>query len=237
MARYKRIAILTGAGVSAESGLGTFRDTDGIWAKFDPYKVATPEAFGADPKTVLDFYNTRRANLAGAKPNAAHYALARLEHEYRDYGIGHVVTITQNVDDLHEKAGAANVIHMHGILSQNLCNACGVRRPQDGALTPETVCAVCSSVGTVRPDVVWFGEVPYQMERIQAELLRCNLFISVGTSGSVYPANTFVKLANDIGAHTVELNLEPSEGDYLFAECRYGPASEIVPAYVEELLA
>ncbi|MFP3943497.1 MAG: NAD-dependent deacylase [Alphaproteobacteria bacterium] len=237
MARFKRIAVLTGAGASAESGLGTFRDKDGLWTKYDPYKVATPEAFAADPKTVLDFYNARRANLADARPNAAHFALARLEHEYRDYDIGRVVTITQNVDDLHEKAGATMVIHMHGVLAQDLCNVCGVRRPFEGDLTPETVCPACSSVGTLRPDVVWFGEIPYQMEMIQAELLRCDLFLSVGTSGSVYPANTFVKLARDVGAHTVELNLEPSEGDYLFHDCRYGPASEIVPAYVEELLS
>lgn len=236
MPQFKRIAILTGAGVSAESGLGTFRDRDGIWTKYDPYKVATPEAFAADPQTVLDFYNARRGNLKDARPNAAHFALARLEHEYRDYGIGRVVTITQNVDDLHEKAGAAHVIHMHGTLAQDLCNACGVRRPHDADLTAKTVCPTCSSVGTTRPDVVWFGEIPYHMDKIQAELLRCDLFISVGTSGSVYPANTFVKLANDIGAHTVELNLEPSEGDYLFAECHYGPASEIVPEYVEKLL-
>lgn len=236
MPRYRRIAILTGAGISAESGLGTFRDRDGIWAKYDPYKVATPEAFAADPKTVLDFYNARRANLEDARPNAAHYALARLEYEYRDYDIGRVVTITQNVDDLHEKAGAMNVIHMHGLLGQDLCNACGLRTSNEELLTPGTVCPACGSVGTTRPDVVWFGEIPYHMERIEAELLRCDLFLSIGTSGSVYPANTFVKLANDVGAHTVELNLEPSEGDYLFAECRYGKASEIVPAWVEELL-
>ncbi len=236
MTIYRNIVILTGAGISAESGLGTFRDVDGLWTKYDLNDVATPEGFARNPQLVLDFYNARRRNLDDAKPNPAHYALGLLEHTYTERQAGSVLLVTQNVDDLHEKGGSTNILHMHGELKQDLCNQCGTRSPVTGDLTPTSTCAQCQSVGTLRPDVVWFGEIPYHMDRIHAALAECDLFISIGTSGSVYPAAGFVMLARDIGAHTVELNLEPSDGDYLFQDCHYGKASDVVPAYVNALI-
>ncbi len=235
MASYKRIVILTGAGISAESGLGTFRDKDGLWTKYDLSDVATPEGFARNPGLVLDFYNARRANLKGAKANPAHFALGQLEHHYRENRQGDVLVVTQNVDTLHEQGGSTRIIHMHGVLDQDLCNNCGTRRPATMDLAADAVCPACGSIGTLRPDVVWFGEIPYEMDAIQTALFKCDLFISIGTSGAVYPANGFVMIARETGAHTVELNLEPSEGDYLFSECIYGKASEIVPAYVDRL--
>jgi NAD-dependent deacetylase len=148
-----------------------------------------------------------------------------------------VLIVTQNVDDLHEKGGARNVIHMHGTLTQDLCNNCGWRGPALDALDPDTPCPSCTSKGQLRPDVVWFGEIPYRMDEIEEALVACDLFVSIGTSGSVYPAAGYVRLAREVGAHTLELNLEPSDGDYLFRECRYGPATQIVPAWVDEVLA
>ncbi len=233
---YKRIVVLTGAGISAESGLGTFREKDGLWTKYDLNEVATPEGFARNPGLVLDFYNARRKNLKEAKANPAHFALAQLEHAYRENGWGEVLVVTQNVDTLHEQGGSTRIIHMHGVLDRDLCNACGARRPTTAELTLDAVCPACGAIGTLRPDVVWFGEIPYEMDAIQEALLRCDLFLSIGTSGAVYPANGFVALARETGAHTVELNLEPSDGDYLFAECFYGKASEVVPAYVERLI-
>ncbi len=235
MAHYRRIVILTGAGISKESGISTFRDADGVWAKVDPMEVATPEAFMRNPGKVLEFYNSRRGGLADFRPNPAHYALAHLEHSYRENDLGSVLVVTQNVDDLHEKGGSTSLIHMHGEIKNDLCNNCGARRPS-GELTLDAVCPACGSIGTLRPDVVWFGEIPYRMDEIHEALFLCDLFISIGTSGAVYPANGFVDIARQIGAHTVELNLEPSDGDYMFAECYYGPASEVVPLYVEKLL-
>ncbi len=236
MRHYERIVILTGAGISAESGLGTFRDKDGLWTKYDLNDVATPEGFARNPAMVLAFYTARRRNLEGAKPHAGHFALALLEQTYKERRCGTVTIVTQNVDTLHEQAGADRVVHMHGQLSQDLCNNCGTRTPIGRDLTPETVCFACLSTGTLRPDVVWFGEIPYHMEEIQKEILTCDLFVSIGTSGAVYPAAGFVEMANAVDAHTVELNLEPSDGDYLFKDCRYGPASVVVPAYVNELI-
>ncbi|MGF1456765.1 MAG: NAD-dependent deacylase [Alphaproteobacteria bacterium] len=236
MAEFKRVVVLTGAGVSAESGLGTFRDVDGLWTKYDLSDVATPEGFARNPGLVLDFYNARRANLREAKANAAHFALGRLEHHYREHRIGEVLVVTQNVDNLHEQGGSSRIIHMHGVLDQDLCNSCGTRRPVTADLAVDAVCGACDSIGTLRPDVVWFGEIPYEMDAIHAALFQCDLFLSIGTSGAVYPANGFVMIARETGAHTVELNLEPSEGDYLFAECIYGKASEVVPAYVDRLI-
>ena len=232
MADYGRIVILTGAGLSAESGLATFRDKDGIWAKHRIEDVATPEAFARDPGRVLAFYNTRRAGARGVRPNAAHEALARLEAGFP----GEVMTVTQNIDPLHEMAGTKNLIHMHGEIMKALCANCGTRAPWEEDLTVDLVCQDCGKSGGMRPDVVWFGEMPYRMEEIYAALGACDLFISIGTSGNVYPAAGFVAEAREAGAHTVELNLEPSAGVTLFNEAIHGKATEVVPAYVERLL-
>ncbi len=233
MAAYEKIVILTGAGLSAESGLHTFRDKDGIWSKYDYRDVATPEGYARNPKLVLGFYNERRRQNAGVKPNAAHFALARLEAEFP----GQVLAVTQNIDPLHEMAGSKNLIHMHGEIAKALCGACGERHSigfED--LTTDSVCPACAREGQLRPDVVWFGEMPYRMEEIYGALAICDLFISIGTSGTVYPAASFVQEAARAGAHTVELNLEPSEGIHGFREALHGRATEIVPAYVERLL-
>jgi NAD-dependent deacetylase len=232
MSEHKRIVILTGAGLSAESGLSTFRDKDGIWAKHHIEDVATPEAFARDPKAVLEFYNTRRKGAAGVKPNAAHEALARLESEHA----GDVLTVTQNIDPLHEMAGTRHLIHMHGEILKSLCAHCGAREPWEDDLSTDLVCKACTKPGGMRPDVVWFGEMPYRMEEISHALSVCDLFISIGTSGTVYPAAGFVMEARGAGAHTVELNLEPSHGASMFAQAIHGPATQVIPAYVDELL-
>lgn len=236
MPRYSNIVILTGAGLSAESGLATFRDKDGIWAKYDYREVATPEGFVKNPRLVHDFYNLRRADHAGVKPNAAHRALARLEAEYARRRLGTVHIVTQNIDALHEAAGSKALIHMHGELLKAWCLSCDVRHPWTSSLGLDSVCPSCADRGMLRPDVVWFGEMPYQMERIGELLEEADLFVSIGTSGNVYPAAGFVAEARRGGAHTVELNLEPSEGVSLFAEAIHGPATKVVPAYVEGLL-
>ncbi|MDH3581243.1 MAG: NAD-dependent deacylase [Hyphomicrobiales bacterium] len=232
MASYKSIVILTGAGLSAESGLSTFRDPDGIWAKHNIEDVATPEAFARNPEMVLDFYNTRRKGAAGVKPNAAHEALARLERDYP----GQVLTVTQNIDPLHEWAGTRNLIHMHGEILVALCAHCGAKSPWEDDLRVDLACPSCSKTGGMRPDVVWFGEMPYRMEEIYAALSTCDLFVSIGTSGNVYPAAGFVMEARSAGAHTVELNLEPSEGITAFAEAIHGKATDVVPSYVKTLI-
>jgi NAD-dependent deacetylase len=229
---YEQIVILTGAGLSAESGVPTFRDKDGIWAKYDYREVATPEGFARNPALVHEFYNMRRRAHGPIRPNAAHEALARLEREHP----GEVWIVTQNVDALHEGAGSRNLIHMHGELFQALCGACGTRRPWHDDMNIETSCPGCTKTGAMRPDVVWFGEMPYHMERIRELLESADLFLSIGTSGNVYPAAGFVAEARANGAHTVELNLEPSEGRSLFAEAIDGRATAVVPAYVERLL-
>lgn len=233
MARFERIVILTGAGLSAESGLSTFRDKDGIWAKYRIEDVATPEAFARDPARVLEFYNTRRKGARSVKPNAAHAALAKLETDFP----GEVTTVTQNIDPLHEMAGTRNLIHMHGEIMKSLCAHCGAREPWHDDLTVELVCRGCDRSGGMRPDVVWFGEMPYRMDDIYTALNECDLFVSIGTSGNVYPAAGFVAEARAVGAHTVELNLEPSAGISMFAEAIHGKATELVPAYVDGLLA
>ena len=237
MSRFKRIVVLTGAGISAESGIATFRDKDGIWSKVDLMDVATPQGFARNPRLVLDFYNARRKASGAAKPNAAHQALARLEAEHGADG-GVVVVVTQNIDLLHEAAGSKALIHMHGQGDQMLCNRCQARHPWGTEdLTVDFTCRGCGEAGGLRPDVVWFGEMPYHMERIYAELARADLFISIGTSGNVYPANGFVAEARRAGAHAVELNLEPSEGATLFHEAHHGPATKVVPMYVDRILA
>ncbi|MDZ5698838.1 NAD-dependent deacylase [Chelativorans sp. M5D2P16] len=226
------IVILTGAGVSAESGVDTFRDKHGIWSNSDYREVATPEGFSAKSDLVHTFYNQRREGLAKVVPNAAHVALARLEREHS----GEVTLVTQNIDDLHERAGSKNLIHMHGELAKALCSRCGTRHDWRETLSTQVPCPACGKTGGMRPDVVWFGEMPYHMERIYEALRECDLFIAIGTSGNVYPAAQFVQEAGRAGAHTVELNLEPSETVSDFDEVIYGPASRVVPEYVERVL-
>jgi len=231
-----RIVILTGAGISKESGLDTFRDSDGIWSKVRIGDVATPEAFARDPDKVHAFYNMRRALNRTRKvaPNEAHAALARLEASWP----GEVLIVTQNVDTLHEQAGSKGLLHMHGVHSKARCNHCQNVVDWTGDMSTADECAGCRKAGGMRPHVVWFGEMPLEMDRIGWALSNCDLFISIGTSGNVYPAAGFVAvIRRNGGAHTVELNLEPSAGASLFEESHYGPASRIVPAYVEGLLA
>jgi NAD-dependent deacetylase len=230
---FKHIVILTGAGISAESGLGTFRDEDGLWTKYDLEEVATPEGFARNPAFVHEFYNARRVNLREAEPNAAHRALAELEREHS----GAVLVVTQNIDDLHERAGSESVVHMHGEMFKGRCMACEAVVEWRGDMGLDSECGACRALGSMRPHVVWFREMPFEMERIAIELARCDLFISIGTSGNVYPAAGFVQEVRGYGrAHTLELNLEPSEGHSLFAEQHYGPATQVVPAYVAKLL-
>lgn len=230
-----KIFVLTGAGVSAESGLGTFRDKGGVWTRYDLSEVATPEGFARNPTLVRDFYNARRANLAEASPNAAHVALARLEAELAARG-GELFLCTQNVDDLHEKAGARRVVHMHGELAVTRCHACQATWPDTGLLAAETTCPACGRDQIARPHVVWFGETPLFMDEIEDALARADLFVSIGTSGSVYPAAGFVTEARAMGIATCEINLEPSANAYVFDEKHYGPASEVAPAWVERVL-
>ncbi|KUO54425.1 MAG: NAD-dependent deacylase [Alphaproteobacteria bacterium BRH_c36] len=233
MPRYEKIVILTGAGLSAESGLATFRDSGGIWAQYDYRDVATPDGFQRNPNLVYEFYNMRRREAAKAVPNAAHEALARLQHDYS----GEVLLVTQNIDNLLEQAGAQNLIHMHGEMTKMLCTHCDARLPWTEDLSADLACPECELIGGMRPAVVWFGEVPYEMPHIAAALGACDLFIAIGTSGNVYPAASFVAAALEAGAHTVELNLEPSDTAGYFAERLHGPATEIVPAYVDRLLS
>lgn len=228
------MVVLTGAGVSAESGLRTFRASDGLWEEHRIEEVATPEGFARDPALVHRFYNARRAALAGAAPNAAHGAFARFEREWE----GDFLLVTQNIDDLHERAGSVNLVHMHGELLKCFCGFCEARRemaPED-VLSVDDACGECGRVGGMRPDIVWFGEMPYEMARIEAALARCDVFVSVGTSGNVYPAAGFVRTARARGARCVELNLEKSAGGDLFDEGRYGLASEVVPEYLSAVL-
>jgi NAD-dependent deacetylase len=233
----RNIFVLTGAGISAESGLGTFRDKrgEGIWAKFDPMKLATPEAFARDPEAVLAFYDLRRRNLRDARPNAAHFALARLEDALAKRG-DNLTLVTQNIDDLHERAGSASVIHMHGELLRARCSRCEAVRPWLDDLTVSHVCPDCGRAGTMRPHVVWFGEMPLDMDLIDRALREADLFVAIGTSGAVYPAAGFVAEARAYGSRTCEINLEAADNADLFDEQRLGPASETVPAWVEELV-
>ncbi|MEO1729442.1 MAG: NAD-dependent deacylase [Pseudomonadota bacterium] len=228
---FESIVILTGAGISAESGINTFRDTGGLWETHSIYDVATPEGFARNPDMVLRFYDERRSGLDKVEPNPAHTALARLEAQFK----GKLLLVTQNVDDLHERGGFQDVLHMHGELKSVLCSSCGTRSRWEGTLSERPPCPVCQAP-TLRPDVVWFGEMPYQMRRIEEALATCDLFVSIGTSGAVYPAAGFVAQAKAMGARTLELNLEPSEGTGIFHEARHGPASQLVPQWVDEVL-
>jgi NAD-dependent deacetylase len=225
------IVILTGAGISAESGLRTFRAADGLWENHRVQDVATPEAFHRDPALVYRFYNERRRSLATVQPNAAHLALARLEREWE----GEFLLVTQNVDDLHDRAGSRNLLHLHGELLRGRCLACHGLHPWPGDMDGASRCPACGR-GAVRPHIVWFGEMPLEMDRIYQALDRCDLFVAIGTSGHVYPAAGFVGAVGP-GARTVELNLEPSLVASAFQEARTGKATDLVPAFVEELLA
>jgi NAD-dependent deacetylase len=226
------VLVLTGAGISAESGVPTFRGPDGLWEGHRVEDVATPEAFERDPETVQSFYDARRAAVASVSPNAAHDALARLEDALGD----DLLVVTQNVDDLHERAGTRNLVHMHGELRKALCAACGARVPWDGTLIERPPCPACGA-RMLRPDVVWFGEMPYELERIEQAVIACDVFVAIGTSGEVYPAAGYVALAAAFGAHTIELNLAPADGIVPFDEVRAGPATQVVPAWVDEQLA
>jgi NAD-dependent deacetylase len=230
--RIRNIVVLTGAGVSAESGIDTFRSEGGLWEQHRVEDVATPEAFARDPNLVLRFYDMRRAAIQTKLPNAAHDALARLDREWA----GGLLIVTQNVDDLHERAGTSRVLHMHGEHLNAWCTACDLRSRWTGTLIERPACPKCGA-RALRPDVVWFGEVPYRMDAIHAALRTCDLFVSIGTSGAVYPAAGYVRQASELGAETLELNLEPSKGSPWFAESRIGPATELVPAWVDELLS
>ncbi|MGJ8546646.1 MAG: NAD-dependent deacylase [Sulfitobacter sp.] len=226
-----KIVILTGAGISAESGIETFRASDGLWAQHRVEDVATPEGFARDPKPVVDFYNARRAQAASARPNAAHRALARLEAEHS----GEVIVVTQNVDDLHEQGGSTSVMHMHGALKSALCAACDHRWAAPMVMAPRDPCPACHAP-QARPDIVWFGEMPYDMDQIFEHLAQADIFAAIGTSGNVYPAAGFVAEARRFGAHTLEFNLEPSAVGSQFAEARMGPATQTVSAWVDEIL-
>lgn len=233
MTEIQNIVILTGAGISAESGVATFRGPDGLWEGHRVEDVATPDAYARDPDLVLKFYDERRAKLGTVEPNAAHRALAWLDAEWA----GDLLIVTQNVDDLHERGGAKRLLHMHGELQSAWCLACDARVASPATLIERPDCAACGAGGALRPDIVWFGEMPYQMDRIEAVLANCDLFVSIGTSGAVYPAAGFVQTARHYGAQTLEMNLDPSEGSIFFHESRMGRAGELVPAWVGELLA
>ena len=229
-----RIFVLTGAGVSAESGVATFRGPGGLWDQHDLMQLATPEGFARDPARVHAFYNGRRLGLAGVEPNPAHRALARLEAGLAARG-GELFLCTQNVDDLHERAGSRAVLHMHGRITRVRCQRCDHVREERGEIGLQTVCVACGRAGGLRPDVVWFGEVPRGLDAIDRALADCDLFCAIGTSGEVYPAADFVRRAAIAGARTVELNLAPTWGG--FDEHRSGPAGVTTPAWVDEILA
>lgn len=231
---YRSIVVLTGAGVSAESGIDTFRDLGGLWEQHRVEDVASPEGFARDPALVHRFYNLRRRRLLSGEihPNAAHEALARLEDAFP----GELLLVTQNIDNLHERAGSRNLVHMHGELLKARCGVCETVRGVDNDLSTADDCPDCGAAGFLRPHVVWFGEMPMEMDRIVAHLERCDLFLSVGTSGHVYPAAGFVDIAAGAGARTVEINLERTGIASAFSESITGPASETVPGFVDQLL-
>jgi NAD-dependent deacetylase len=232
MSKPPTIVILTGAGISAESGVATFRAADGLWEGHRIEDVAAPEGFARNPLLVHRFYNLRRAGLKTVQPNAAHEALARLQRDFQ----GEVVLITQNVDDLHERGGSTNVLHMHGELRKVRCTACDNVSEWDTDLDETMACGSCATVGTLRPDIVWFGEVPYEMDTIEAALTRAKLFVAIGTSGHVYPAAGFVRIAQMSGAVTVEVNNAETEVSFAFNKRMTGPATEQVPKLVDWIL-
>lgn len=228
---YQRIVVLTGAGISAESGVNTFRDNGGLWENHRIEDVATPEAFERTPELVQRFYNLRRAQLTEVKPNAAHLALANFEQEYD----GEFLLVTQNVDDLHDRAGSQKLLHMHGELKKVRCVRTHRVYDWSNDITDNTLCECCQQPN-LRPHIVWFGEMPLFMDEIYRALQSCDLFISVGTSGHVYPAAGFVELATQAGADTIEINLEPSQVKDAFQEHIYGKAGLMLPMYLKKLL-
>lgn len=232
----KNIVVLTGSGISAESGVSTFRDRDGVWARYDYREVATPEGFATNPERVHAFYNQRRRDVQEVAPNAAHFALAKLETGLAQQG-GQLTLITQNVDDLHERGGVKRLLHMHGELLKVECAACSDVRDWRADLTIDTECTACARIGAMRPHVVWFGEMPRFLDEAADAIAAADLFVSIGTSGSVYPAAGFVAEARAIGVMTMELNLEPSENASLFTDAHYGQATQTVPAFVEKVLS
>lgn len=227
-----KICILTGAGISAESGIKTFRDTNGRWNDYDVSEVATPQGFYKNPQLVLDFYNSRREEVSSAEPNDAHFALAKLQSDPN-----HEVTlVTQNVDNLHERSGSSNVIHMHGALSESLCRKCGNITYANMVMKLTDVCDECNHPA-LRPNIVWFGEMPYSMDYIEDKIRDCDIFVSIGTSGTVYPAAGFVSIAKKKArAYTIEINLYPSYENKLFAEHMEGPATETVKMFVDKVI-
>ena len=231
MSDIRNIVILTGAGISAESGIDTFREKGGLWEKYPIEDVATPEAFERNPDLVHHFYDQRRKALLSVKPNKAHQSLGCLDRAWD----GNLLIVTQNVDDLHERGGARRIIHMHGELKKALCLSCGMRSLMEGALAHRPPCPVCKA-STLRPDVVWFGEVPYKMDKIYQALARADLFVSIGTSGAVYPAAGLVQEARTLGIQTLELNLQKSDGSHWFDSSRLGRATDLVPDWVSEVL-
>lgn len=235
MKRPRNIVVLTGAGISAESGIDTFRGGGGLWEQHKVEDVATPEAFARDPELVLRFYDMRRAAIQTKQPNPAHVALAKLDREWPKRTGGEVLIVTQNVDDLHERGGALNVLHMHGEHLNAWCTTCDARHRWTAPLIDRPPCPSCATP-SLRPDIVWFGEIPYRMDEIYEALSAADLFVSIGTSGAVYPAAGLVRTARDLGLQTLELNLERSQGSAWFHETRLGPASEVVPGWVDELL-
>lgn len=228
----RKIVVLTGAGISAESGVPVFRGPDGLWHGRRVEDVATHEALRRDPWGVNGFFNELRRFVRDVKPNAAHHALKKLEDHY-----GHnLLVVTQNIDPLHKQAGSRNLLAMHGELHSILCNACGAQTPFYDDVTKDTLCPSCGRVGALRPDIVLFNEMPYHMDEIYAALTDCDLFIAVGTSGFVYPAAGFVDIASHAGATTIEVNLAETERSPAFQEKRTGPAGRTLPALVEELI-
>ena len=233
---FKNIVILTGAGISAESGIPVFRSETGLWEQERVEDVCTPEGFIRDKTKVHEFYNKMRRSIKTKEPNKAHLALTKLQNEYvKKYPGTSVCIVTQNIDDLHEKAGSKDVIHMHGELNSILCQKCGERYPYYEDSTVTSICKICKNL-SLRPDIVWFGEMPYQMDKIECLLSKCDLFIAIGTSGVVYPAAGFCSVAKQVGALRVEFNLTPSATKSAFSYGLYGKASNTLPKFVEELL-
>jgi NAD-dependent deacetylase len=226
------IVILTGAGISAESGLGTFWDNDGIWSRFNPEELASTHAFAKDPARAHEFYNLCRANCVEAEPNAAHFALAKLEREYS----GKVLVVTQNVDDLHQRAGSVNVLQMHGDLLRAKCAKCGAKWQAALVMSESDRCPTCGAQAC-RPDIVLFGESPYHMAEIQAAIAACDLFAVIGSSGTVYPAAGFAEDAKELGRRTLSINLDPTSSANTFDQLMTGPATRMVPRWVDQVLA
>lgn len=232
MQKFQNIVILTGAGISAESGLATFRASNGLWNNHKVEDVATIEAFERNPAYVHEFYNDLKKELAAAKPNAAHLAITRLQQEYP----ADISVITQNVDTLHEKAGNRNIYHIHGQINQAVCLNCSHVLETFGDIDTETVCPHCQVSGMMKPNIVFFGENLLCMDEVDTLLRRCDLFLSVGTSGVVFPAAAFVQTAKYYGAATYEFNLEPTSNNFYFDKHIFGPAGTTLPAFIDEMI-